>query len=116
MHQLYVIIIYCARNAIGPPEWTEYLKKHGRRKFQIDLGRDLMSYAIRNSWNNTGARPNWMRQTTPLPCECDKCFFSLNSLTTGVDHKRQKRTVTHFAQHDCTRTKTVDCTDKRVDL
>eukprot|EP00956_Cyclotella_meneghiniana_P016026 scaffold25077_cov48-Cyclotella_meneghiniana.AAC.2 len=116
VHQLYVIIIYCARNAIGPPEWTDYLKKHGRRKFQIDLGRDLMSYAIRNSWNNIGAKPNWMRQTAPLPCEFDKCFFCLNSLTTGVDHKRQKRTVTHFVQHDRTRTKTVDCTNKRVNL
>eukprot|EP00956_Cyclotella_meneghiniana_P044563 scaffold323191_cov89-Cyclotella_meneghiniana.AAC.1 len=118
VHQLYVIIIYCARNDIGPTEWTDYLRKHGRRKFQIDLGWDLMSYAIRNSWTNMDGdnKPNWMRQTAPPPCECDKYFFCLNSLTTGLDHKRQKRTVTHFAQHDRARTKTVDCTDKRVDL
>ena len=110
-------MIYCAQNSIGPEAWNEYKKKHGRRRFQIDLGRDLMNYAIRNSWTNMdGPKPNWMRQLPPLPCECNKCFFCLNSLTTGIDHKRQKRTVTHFVQHDRTRTKTVGCTDKRVDL
>ncbi len=83
----------------------------------IDLGRDLMSYAIRNSWTDMdGPKPNWMRQSQPLPCKCNKCFFCLNSLTTGLDHKCQKSTITHFVQHDRTRTKTVDCTDKRVNL
>ena len=43
-------------------------------------------------------------------------LFCLHSLTTGLDHKHQKHTVTHFVQHDCTRTKTVDCTDKQVNL
>jgi hypothetical protein len=117
VHQLYVTLIYCARNGIGPMGWTVYLKKHGRRKFQIDLGRDLMSYAIHNSWTDMDdPKPNWMRQSQPLPCECNKCFFCLHSLTTGLDHKRQKTTITHFVQHDRTRTKTVDCTDKRVNL
>ena len=63
-----------------------------------------------------GPKPNWMRQAAPLPCESDKCFFCLNSLTTGVDHKRKRHTVTAFVQHDCSRTKTIDCTDKQVDL
>jgi hypothetical protein len=118
VHQLYVTVIYCARNGIGPTEWTGYLKKHGRRKFQIDLGRDLMSYAIRNSWTDMdGPKPNWMRQSHLYHCECNKCFFCLNSLTTGLDHKRQKRrTVPHFVQHDRKRTMTKDCTTKRVGL
>ena len=76
---------------------------------------DLMNYAIRNSWNNLdGPKPNWMRQSQPLPCECDKCFFCLNSLTTGIDYKRKRKTVTHFVQHDCTHTKTIGCIDKQV--
>ena len=75
-----------------------------------------MNYTIRNSWNGSGPKPNWMRQLDPLPCECDKCFFCLNSLTSGIDHKHKRKTVTHFVQHDHTRTKTFDCTDKRVDL
>ena len=116
VHQLYVTVIYSALNDIGPEVWKIYLKKHGRRKFQIDLGRDLMNYAIRSSWNGVGQKPNWMRQYDPLPCECTKCFFCLNSLTSGVDHKRKRKTVTHFVQRDRTRTKTVDCTDKLVDL
>ena len=116
MHQLYVTLIYCARNGIGPAVWTEYMKKHGRRKFQIDLGRELMNYAICNSWNGSGPKPNLMRQLDPLPCECEKCFFCLNSLTTGIDHKWKRNTITHFVQHDHTCTKTIGCTDKRVNL
>ena len=38
VHQLYVTLIYCARNGSGPAAWTEYMKKNGRRRFQIDLG------------------------------------------------------------------------------
>ena len=76
-----------------------------------------MGYAIRHSWTDMdGPKPNWMRQAAPLPCECDKCFFCLNSLTTGVNHKSKRRTVTAFVPHDRSRTRTMDCTDKRVDL
>ncbi len=76
-----------------------------------------MSYAICNSWNTLdGPKPNWMRQAQPLPCECNKCFFCLYSITTGLDHKYQKRLITHFVQHDHTCTKTVDCTEKHVNL
>ena len=117
MHQLYVTVIYCAKYDIGPVAWKDYFKKHGRKRFQIDMARELMNYAISKSWTNlNGPAPDWMRRATLLPCDCNKCFFCLHSLTTGIDHKRKRYTITTFIQHDRTRTKTVDCTDKQVNL
>lgn len=76
IHQLYVVVIYCAKFGIGLDEWEVYLKKNGRKKFQIDLARDCMNYAIRHAWKDlNGPKPNWMRQTELIPCECKKCFF-----------------------------------------
>ena len=107
----------CAKGGILPKTWEVYLKKDGRKKFQFDLGRDLMSYAICNCWTNMDElKPNWMRRASILPCECNKCFFCLQSLTTGIDHKRKRHTVRTFVQRDGTRTKTDDCTDKQVNL
>ena len=116
VHQLYVTVIYCAKYDIGPVAWKDYLKKHGRKRFQIDMARELMNYAISKSWTNlNGAKPDWMRRATLHPCDCNKCFFCLLSLTTGIDHKRKRHNITTFIQHDRTRTKPVDCTDKRSD-
>jgi hypothetical protein len=117
VHILYVIVSYCAVNGIGPEYWKLYLLKIGRRNFQIDLGREIITYAIRHAWTNLdGPKSSWMRQSDLIPCACRKCFFCLNGLTSGITHKKRKSTVTTFVQHDNTRRKTVDCTDVRVDL
>ncbi len=110
-------MIYCAKCGIGPDEWKVYLKKNGRKRFQIDLARECMNYAIRHAWPDlNGTKPNWMRQAELIPCECKKCFFCLNNLTSGIAHKRKRGAVTTFIHRDNKRTKTVGCTDKRVNL
>ena len=117
VHQLYVTVIYCAKYKIGSVWWKIYLNKNGRKRLQIDMSRELMNYAISKSWTNLdSAKPDWTRRAAVIPCDCNKCLFCLHSLTTGIDHKRKRRTVTHFVQHDHTRTKTVDCTDRHVNL
>ena len=95
--------------------YDSFFKVHGE---STSVWLFCLKIQAKGSWTNMmdGPKPNWMRQAAPLPCECDKCFFCLNSLTTGVDHKRKRRTVMAFVQHDRSRTKTIDCTDERVDL
>jgi hypothetical protein len=116
-HILYVIVVYRAKNDIGAEWWNLYLRKGGREEFQIDLGRELMAYAISLAWPDlNGPRPNWMRQIDFVPCGCKCCFFCLNGFTTGVAHKQKKRTKTTFIHHDNSRKVTKDCTDKRVNF
>jgi hypothetical protein len=117
-HLLYVIVIYCANNDIGPEWWQLYKKKGGREEFQIDLGRDLMAFAIQLAWSDlNGSRPNWMRQNDFIPCGCKHCFFCRNGLTTGVGHRKRKQTVTTYYGRDSKRTRKVTgCVDKRVHL
>lgn len=43
-------------------------------------------------------------------------LFCLNNLTSGIAHKRKRGVVTTFIHRDNKRTKTVGCTDKRVNL
>ena len=107
VHQLYVTMIYCGKYEIGPEWWQEmYLNKNGRKRFQIDLARELMNYAIRESWTDMdSAKPDWMRRALVIPCNCNKCFFCIQNLTTGIDHKQKRKTVTTFIQHDCTHTR-----------
>ena len=110
-------MIYCVKCGIGPDEWEVYLKKNGQKKFQIDLARDCMNYAIRHAWKDlNGPKPNWMRQTELIPCECKKCFFCLNKLTSGIAHKRKHGAVPTAIHQDNKSTKTVRCTDMRVNL
>ena len=116
VHVIYVIACWLARLARGPGSYRKYLKKDGRFKFQVDLGIEILNYAIGKEWTDLNEPPpQWMRQTDWLPCECGKCFFCLNGLTNGIGH-RKKRTRTIFVQHDNSRTMTTDCTTKRVGL
>lgn len=92
------------------------VKKHGRKRLQIDLGCEIMCYAIRNSRKDLDEpKPNWMRPIPLVPCACNKCFFCLHSLTTSINHKCQK-SMTRFIHHDNTCTKNVDCTEIWVNL
>jgi len=77
----------------------------GRRKFQIQLGLDILSYAISNAWDGRGERPDWMRQAPFVPCECNKCYFCLNGHTTGIGHQKkyQKIKVIHTKNKKVTR-------------
>ena len=72
-----------------------------------------MNYGIGLDWDgdvNT-QRPMWMRRSEFVPCDCEKCFFCLHNLTTGIDHKRKKVTI----QYACgSRRQTKKCTTERV--
>lgn len=48
-----------------------------------------INYAIGMEWNGTSNnKPDWMRQTTtPLPCGCKRCYFCINKITNGIEHK-----------------------------
>ena len=105
IHTCYVILLCVkAKNGEGPKEWQVYLKKDGRFKFQIDLGFALHNHAISSAWTNLdGQRPDWIRQASFLPCDCEKCFFCLNKLTNGIGHLKKRKAVTIFVQHNGTR-------------
>ena len=51
-----------------------YLSKYdGRRKFQINLGIYLLNYAIDKEWDGESERPDWMRPSELILCNCKAC-------------------------------------------
>ena len=59
-------------------------------------------------------RPNWIRQHDFIPCNCNKCFFCLKGLTTGISHKRKVKTV--FVEKNNKRRVVIGHIDERVKL
>jgi hypothetical protein len=72
---------------------------------------------ISTEWKDTTeARPNFLRQTAFLPCDCEKCFFCMNGFTNGIQHCPLKEAKV-VVQYKCrTRVTTNKCTDVRVSL
>ncbi len=114
LHIVYVIAIFCANANIGPKKWKQYSNKNvGRMKLQIDLGIELLNFAIELEWaDTTTTRPGWLRQTSFIPCDCKKCFFCLNKLTNGIHHRPKTNVVIHHS--DGSKTKTTACTSTAV--
>jgi hypothetical protein len=50
VHVLFVVVLFCARNGIGPDYWRLYATKHARYEFQIVLGMSIINYAIEQDW------------------------------------------------------------------
>ena len=75
----------------------KYTKKEdGRYKFQIDLALYLINKGIELAWpdpSDASQKPKWIRQKGLVPCDCKRCFFCLNGMTTGMIHKPVKRVV-----------------------
>ena len=122
IHALFVIVCELHKRSstvrLGG-EWPEYWalycdKNGGRRRFQIDLGMALMNYGIELDWDGDleNRRPRWMRQSEYVPCDCDKCFFCLNGLTTGIRHKKNVKVVIEYKSGNRTRTR--KCTNYPV--
>ena len=64
-----------------------------------------------------GQKPNWMRQSNPIPCNCDKCYFCINSITTGIAHKTtKKRNIIIESYKTGKRLIRKDCVEIQVDL
>ena len=77
VHCLYQMVCYRATNGIGLKEWKVHLDKHeGRHEFQIGLDLDMMNYALSLDWDgNTDNRPDYVRNDTFTPCDCETCFL-----------------------------------------
>ena len=119
VHAVYVVVCFLAKAGVGKCEWGRYDDKHhGRHDFQIDLGIALMNYGISIEWKDTTeTRPNFMRQAAFVPCDCDKCFFCLNDITSGIAHQLSKRAKVTTVEYACgTRVRTNKCTNDRVSL
>ena len=101
VHFIYASVLVCVSIGVGDEKWSKYKKKkNGWYYFQIDLGMEIMKLAVASEWTDLSApRPDWMRQTAWIPCDCKKCFFCLNGFTSGIAHKT-KSTVTTFVQND----------------
>lgn len=94
IHVLYNVVIFLVDMEIGERGWKKYTSKEtGRHDFQIDLGVALMKRAIEMDWDGTSrkTKPKWMRREVPVPCNCETCYFCINCITTGIDHKVVKR-------------------------
>ena len=85
VHVVFVVACFCVKFDVGPPGWISYLNKNGGQEtFQIDLGMQLLNYAIGKAWSDMYTPPpDWMQQSKFIPCDCTKCFFCLNALTNG---------------------------------
>jgi hypothetical protein len=103
VHVIFQSAIWCNKAGIGEEKLSEYRKKDGRFKFQIDLGNALISYALHEEWSNQeGPHPSWNRMKPFIPCDCGVCYFYENGLTSGIVHKHEKEAakVTHVHHKD----------------
>jgi hypothetical protein len=103
---------------IGQEQWKWYLDDHSEHQdFQIDLALSIMNYGIGLQWDGAGSkRPNYMRQDQFVPCNCGKCFFCLNRITTGIAHRSSKKAKVTVEFKCGTCLKTNKCTADRVSL
>ncbi len=109
---------YLVKDDVGQKQWKRYLGTHsGRHDFQINLALSIMNYGVGLHWDGKfTTRLNFMRQMAFVPCDCCKCFFCLNNITSGIVHppsKRAKVTVEYACR---TGGKTNKCTSDRVSL
>ena len=105
---------------IGNKEWNKYDPSNsGRYDFQIDLGIQFLNFAIDYDMKNIllGQKPSWIRQSDPISCNCNKYYFCINSMTTGIAHKTtKKRKIVIESYKTSERLTTKDCIKIRVDL
>ena len=118
IYALYVVVCFLIKGDVGQKQWKCYLDNHsGHLDFQIDLAISIMNYCIGLQWDGESAtKPNFMRQAEFVPCNCDKCFFCLNGITTGIAHPPSKRAKVTVEYACGTRVKTNKCTSNQVRL
>ena len=118
IHAVYVVVCFLVKGDVGQKQWKRYLDTHsGRHDFQINLALSIMNYGVGLHWDGKSAtRPNFMRQAAFVPCDCDKCFFCLNNITSGIGHPPSKRAKVTVEYACGTRVKTNKCTSDRVSL
>jgi hypothetical protein len=94
IHACYVVVCECAKAGVGPSDWKRYLSKHnGRHDFQIHLAIELMNRAISLDWKD---KPDWMRKSSYVPCDCKLCYFCKNGHTGGICSPRKKECMVQY--------------------
>jgi len=118
IHAVYVVVCFLIKTDIGQKQWKRNLDHHsGRHDFQIDLALSVMNYGIGLQWDGeSDKRPNFIRQNHFVPCDCNKCFFCLNGITTGIAHPPTKKAKVTVEYKCGKRVMTNKCTDVRVSL
>jgi hypothetical protein len=86
VHAMYCIVTDIA---VKEPreEWLNYKGDLGRYNFQIDLAMNMIQWGIKYDWPypwDNSSKPHWTRKTSPIPCNCTRCFFCSTGKTTGV--------------------------------
>ena len=90
-------------------------KNEGRKKFQIQLGIDVMTYTISKEWDGKSEHPSGIRAGTLVSCECKKCYFCLHGHMTTTTHRTAKKRFKMV--HNKSRMaefRTETCTEKRL--
>ncbi len=115
VHVVYVVVCYLYKDSVGAKEWKKYTNRHyGCRDFQVDLGIALLNHAIELEWMDTSKpRPDWMRQSTLVPCDCGQCYFCLNGMTSGIHHCNG---VVVYVRSDGKKVRTSGCMDEKVNI
>ncbi len=118
IHAVDVVVCFLIKGDVGQEQWKRYLDTHsGHHDFQIDLALSIMNYGIGLQWDGESAtRPNFLQQTAFVPCDCGKCFFCLNGITTGIAHPPSTRAKVTVEYACGTRVKTNKCMSDRVNL
>ena len=102
MHNLWVLVKFEAMaDEVKREGWQKYLKKGGRRLFQLDLAQVLitkgMELGVRGGVRDgplvvdlrngdRQSRPRWMRRADYVPCNCGTCYFCAQGICHGVAH------------------------------
>ncbi len=121
--------MHFADNSLQQPEGSEGYDPLFKVRYPLDvIGKVLQKIwttgqhitideSMIKQWDGAGEkRPNFMRQDPFVPCNCGKCFFCLNGITTGIAHPPSKK-VKVTVEFNCgTRLKTNKCTADRVSL
>jgi hypothetical protein len=105
-------------NNLGPLERKQSIDKNeGRREFQIDLSISLMNYALSLDLDGdrSSKQPDYTNKWEFTPCDCEKCFFCIHGLTSGVSHAGIKQ-ETIFDYQCGDRSVTKRCTEERIRL
>jgi Transposase IS4 len=97
LHAMYCIIVFLG-SEMSTHKWKGYCSKNGgREKFQKDLAQKVIEYGIRLDWTDVtdeNAKPAYMRNMAYVPCDCKTCFFCIEGLTHGVDHRSRGHQAT----------------------
>jgi len=116
VHVVFAVVLYYCQLGVCPKDWKRYQSKNnGRHDLQIDLGIAILNHAIALDWDGD-KHSDYIRTGDFCPCDCKKCYFCINSHTTGIAHAGKKRAAEKVVYKCGTQAKTNKCSTVRVNL